>query len=332
MHSPQSLVVNVHQNPFTYLNKPYIFRSTTSVPKCRVCKARHFLKSCPAFQRMTVMERREVIKDKGFCFNCLCTAHTRNFCPSRKKCLVCERNHHTMIHLDETSHASPSQQHGTSNRSGQRSTGNSRRTSAQQTRSETPSPERGPTTSQRRRSALSVSTNTTSPSKSHMKERLSRRSRTHVFLPTALARVLTAHGPEKVRLLLNCGEAQTVFLRRLVDRLGLHTSKRDNKEFCTLNLQSYHDPTAKIQVVGLVQSHFKNTVPKSTTEIKLQSVYDHLTELADPHFFQPNNIEIILANDQLPRILRAGFIQTSSTMPIAQSTMFGWTISGACQY
>lgn len=177
---------------------------------------------------MTVPERREVIKEKGFCFNCLCTAHTRNFCPSRKKCMVCERNHHTLIHLDETSRVSTLRQNGNTNYT------------------KAASPERHPTSSQRRGSTLSVSTNSTNRTRSHMKERLSRRSRTHVFLPTVLARILTSHGPEKVRLLLNSGEAQTVVLRNLVDRLGLHTTGRKDKEFCTLNLQSYHDPSVKI--------------------------------------------------------------------------------------
>lgn len=55
-------------------------------------------------------------------------------------------------------------------------------------------------------------------------------------------------------------------------------------------------------------------------------------ELADPHFCKPTNIEIMIGNDQIPMILKAGLIQTSSNMPIAQSTVFGWTLSGACRY
>lgn len=99
-----------------------------------------------------------------------------------KKFMVCQRNHHTLIHLDETPRVSTS--------------------------------------------TLSVSTNSTNRSRSHMKECLNRRSRTHVFLPTLLA--------------------LTVVLRNLVDRLALHTTGRKDQEFCTLNLKSYHDPSVKI--------------------------------------------------------------------------------------
>lgn len=265
---------------------------------------------------MSVTERREAIKDKGFCFNCLCTAHTRNFCPSRKTCIVCDKNHHTLIHVDATTSCRASHARTIS----QRSTGNTNISRASSKNS---------TPVIRRES--NASHNNSRP-QSHLNERLSRRTRMHIFLPTAMARVLTAHGSDKTRLLLNSGEVHTQVLKKLVDRLQLRTFKKDHKEFPTVNLQSYHDPSAKIQVVGLVKSNFHTNLPKSTTEIKLQSIYDHLSDLADPHFFQPKNVEIILANDYLPRVMKAGLIQTTSTAPLAQSTIFGWVISGSCQY
>lgn len=273
---------------------------------------------------MSVAERREVIKDKGFCFNCLCTAHTRNFCPSRKTCIVCDRNHHTLIHVD----TNPSHRVSNSRTKNHRPNGDRNRSRACSQHT-TPSPERSQETARRRESNVSQTSTRTQP---HINERLSRRTRMHVFLPTAMARILTAQGPEKTRLLFNSGEVHTQILKRLVDRLHLRTIKKDNKDYCTVNLQSYHDSSAKIQVVGLVKDNFNTNLSKSTTEIKLQSIYDHVTDLADPHFFQPKNIEIILANDYLPRVMKAGLIQTTSTTPMAQSTIFGWVISGGCQY
>lgn len=199
-------------------------------------------------------------------------------------------------------------------------------------RQTSPQSERRTQSSQRRSTASTCSTAKSSRPQSYVSERLSGRSRMHVFLPTALARVLTPRGPEKTRLVLNSGAAQTVLLKGLVERLKLQTTKKDNKEYCTINLQSYNDPSAKIQIIGVVRSQLNTTLPEATTEKKLMSIYNHMTDLADPHFFQPSNVEVMIANDQLPRILRAGLIQISSTMPIAQSTVFGWTISGACQY
>ncbi|XP_075168615.1 uncharacterized protein LOC142240775 isoform X1 [Haematobia irritans] len=279
---------------------------TSSSPKCRVCKERHFLKYCSKFLGMPVSERRVIIREKGFCYNCLCTGHTRELCPSRSRCLVCQNNHNTLVHVD----SKPSSRQNNSSGLRKRTSADNRHKDGPVKRRERPS----------------------SRSRSHFNERLSHRSRTHVFLPTALARVVTSNGPAKARMLLSSGQAETIILQSLVDRLHLRTTKRDNLNYCIVNLESYHDPLVKIQITGVVQRSFHTTLPITTKEPKLKSIYDHITDLADPNFLQPTNIEILVANDQLPKILRAGLIQTSSNMPIAQSTVFGWAISGACQY
>ncbi|XP_075151183.1 uncharacterized protein LOC142225292 [Haematobia irritans] len=277
--------------------------SNSSIPTCRICKKRHFVKHCPQFQRMTAIQRRDVIREKGFCFNCLCTAHQRNFCPSRNKCMVCQKNHHTMVHVDTPQQQPPSVQ------------------------SSTPRNRRSSNVSRQIQSVPNRRSR-----QSHLHERLSRRLHTHVFVPTALARVVTSNGPEKVRLLLSTGEAQTTILKGLVDRLKLRTTTRENMKYCTINLESYYDPQVKIQINALVQPRFHNNLPKPTTEPSLKAIYNHINELADPNFYNPVNIEIIIANDLLPGILRAGMIRTSSNMPILQSSIFGWLISGACRY
>ncbi|XP_075145731.1 uncharacterized protein LOC142220456 isoform X1 [Haematobia irritans] len=288
----------------------------SSTPMCRICKKRHFIKHCPHFQRMSAVERRNIIREKGFCFNCLCTAHQRNFCPSRNKCLVCNKNHHTMVHVDNIQQ--PNSQNS-SNVSRSRPLRNAQnRTMSRRCTNNRTRPRRSSSVPHQRQKYLN--------------ERLSRRLSSHVFVPTALARVVTSTGPTKVRLLMSSGETQTVVLQKFVNRLNLSTSVRDHKEYCTINLESYHDPQIKIQITALVKPQFNTTLPKPTSEPSLRTIFDHITDLADPHFFNPTNIELIVANDQLSGILRAGMIQTSSHMPILQSSIFGWTVSGSCRY
>ncbi|XP_075150282.1 uncharacterized protein LOC142224386 [Haematobia irritans] len=282
-----------------------------SLPKCCICQNRHALKDCPEFQRMEVHERRRHMRENRFCFKCLCSSHTRDWCRSRKTCLVCNYNHHTMLHIDD----------------------HQVRTSRSQKPNETVAPmncrsETSTSISKRRQTSRK---RRTSP-KPYVHERLSPRSRVHVFLPTALARVLTPKGPAKARLLLNSAGIQTVMLKSMVQHLKLITTRKDQTEFCTLSLQSYHDASARVQITAAVKTKFDMDLPKSTSVKKLHTVYDHLTSLADPHFFNPSNVEVVIGNDQLAKILLAGLIQTSSSMPIAQSTIFGWVISGACSY
>ncbi|XP_075146315.1 uncharacterized protein LOC142236164 [Haematobia irritans] len=275
-----------------------------SQPKCRICHNRHILKDCPEFQRMDVLERRKHMKEHRFCFKCLCASHTREWCRSRKTCVVCNYNHHTMLHVDDHM-----RRKGRSNKA--------HHDSARKTNRKTPK-----------------ATHTSSVSRSPplVRERLSQRPKRHIFLPTALARVLTSNGPVKARLMLNSAGLETWILKSLVQRLHLRTTRKNNTEFCTLNLQSYYDPTVKIQITGIVKNQFNMALPEATSDKKLQSVYNHLPNLADPHFFKPTDIELVVGNDQLSKILLAGLIQTSSSMPIAQSSVFGWIISGACSY
>ncbi|XP_075155825.1 uncharacterized protein LOC142232178 [Haematobia irritans] len=290
--------------------------NTSSVPKCKVCHERHFLKDCLTFSKMTVIERREITKQKNFCFNCLCASHTREWCPSRKTCIVCNRHHHTMLHTEYTPQSHQQKQ-------------SFLRSIYQKSRR---SPSTSTRTKQNEHNRKAASSQRKSSSKSYVSDRLSNRNRTHIFLPTALARVLSPQGPMKARLILNSGAAQTVISTGLVERLRLPTTYKGNKRFCTINLLSYHDKSAKVQISGEVRSQLNTTFPEATTDKKLMNVYNHLTDLADPNFFNPTNIEIMLANDLIPHILRAGLIQTSTSMPIAQSTVFGWTISGPCHF
>ncbi|XP_075144755.1 uncharacterized protein LOC142219868 [Haematobia irritans] len=291
--------------PFFHILKIIMDKSTSfSQPKCRICHNRHILKDCPEFQRMDVLERRKHMKEHRFCFKCLCASHTREWCRSRKTCVVCNYNHHTMLHVDDHM-----RRKGRSNKA--------HHDSARKTNRKTPK-----------------ATHTSSVSRSPplVRERLSQRPKRHIFLPTALARVLTSNGPVKARLMLNSAGLETWILKSLVQRLHLRTTRKNNTEFCTLNLQSYYDPTVKIQITGIVKNQFNMALPEATSDKKLQSVYNHLPNLADPHFFKPTDIELVVGNDQLSKILLAGLIQTSSSMPIAQSSVFGWIISGACSY
>lgn len=312
-----------------------------SSPKCRVCQNRHHLRLCADFLRMTVAERRNIVLQKSYCFNCLCLGHTSEWCRSRNRCEVCNRNHHTKLHQDDTR-----QRRNRQREQNRRSRSRSRtpvrprspilpRSPVLPVRQSPPSPtgplHRSRSVRRRERSSRPSHSNVDRSRPRSISERLSIRSTQHIFLPTALARVLAPGGTDSTRLLLNSGAAQTIILKSLVDRVNLHTTHKEGKEFCTMNLQSFNDKSVKVQITGLVRQHLNTPLPEKTTDKRLAEIYNHIPDLADPNFHSPVSVEILLANDQMSKILKAGLIQTSTNMPIAQSTVFGWTISGACQ-
>ncbi|XP_044314742.1 trichohyalin-like [Drosophila rhopaloa] len=52
--------------------------------------------------------------------------------------------------------------------------------------------------------------------------------------------------------------------------------------------------------------------------------------LADERFYLPATISIILGADMYPNVMRPGFLKLQDGLPVAQSTVFGWVVSGAC--
>ncbi|CAG7720501.1 unnamed protein product [Allacma fusca] len=68
--------------------------------KCRICNDSHLTFKCPTFHKQTIPERRETIKRKNLCFNCLGHGHKTTSCSSSFTCKKCKKKHHTMVHLD----------------------------------------------------------------------------------------------------------------------------------------------------------------------------------------------------------------------------------------
>nr|CAI5849665.1 unnamed protein product [Callosobruchus analis] len=79
----------------------YVNRSN-NVLKCILCNGTHLLYKCPAFLGKTPQERYNFAKSKNLCLNCLSTIHRSQQCKSSKKCLTCNRFHHTLLHLGTT--------------------------------------------------------------------------------------------------------------------------------------------------------------------------------------------------------------------------------------
>ncbi|XP_059216885.1 uncharacterized protein LOC131994950 isoform X1 [Stomoxys calcitrans] len=288
-----------------------------SSQKCKVCQDRHHLRFCLIFNKMTVLERVKVAKEKGYCFNCLCGSHTREWCRSRNACAVCNRNHHTKLHVDGTNEPKK-QAHCNKPYSYQKQSSHEFLSSRTQSKTH---------------KANSSHQKPKSQAEGYqIRQRLGGRSKKHVFMPTALARAITIVGANKTRILLNSGATETVILKSFVKNNQFQTTKRNDKEYCTVNLQSFHDSAVKIQIHGLVQSKFTSPLPEKVQDRILENTYSHLPDLADPHFYHPVNIDIMVGNDELAKVLKAGLIQTASHMPIAQSTVFGWVISGARYY
>ena len=68
--------------------------------KCPLgCKAKHLVSTCPMYQKSTVDEKWEIVKQNNGCRKCLRVHHT-NSCkiPDGTTCDKCTRHHHRSLH------------------------------------------------------------------------------------------------------------------------------------------------------------------------------------------------------------------------------------------
>ncbi|XP_046145702.1 uncharacterized protein LOC123989029 [Osmia bicornis bicornis] len=77
-------------------------RSTTHVistsMQCPACQDSHPLYTCKPFKELDHKQKRLIIQKTGRCYNCLATGHRVQNC-TRKRCQICDKLHHTLLHI-----------------------------------------------------------------------------------------------------------------------------------------------------------------------------------------------------------------------------------------
>lgn len=264
--------------------------STTAVP-CFVCNELHILRKCPKFLAMSTFERRNIIQGKTVCFNCLANDHFVNKCSSRHNCR-CGQRHHTLIHIDN---AQP------------------------------------PTAIQ------ATATHVTSDS---VQMHLANLAHRQILLSTAIVQVQNSQGQLiELRALIDKGSEASLITQRALKQLNLpelsvkatisgisDVPASSCNKVVHLNLHSKVNDY-EIDVSAFVMKKLTNLLPQ-------KMVYDvnwsHIAELplADPQFYKPDKIDLLLGSDVYSEIIRDG-LRKCKGLPTAQNTEFGWILMGA---
>ncbi|XP_065075682.1 uncharacterized protein LOC135699370 [Ochlerotatus camptorhynchus] len=72
--------------------------SESSSPKCVSCSGSHYISNCPAFTKLTLDKRFQIVNSKKLCSNCLRRDHYSRDCTSTFRCRTCSKKHHTLLH------------------------------------------------------------------------------------------------------------------------------------------------------------------------------------------------------------------------------------------
>ena len=276
----------------------------TSTNKCAFCANTHFITQCNSFKDKTSSERQAFVNNKKLCFNCL-GFHPISNCRSERRCIICNKQHHTLLHEDTSTNAHVS------------ATGASHNHVAFT----------GPSFAVNSELRLSLVAQSSS-----IKPTL---------LATALVKLRGADGRlHTARAMIDPGSQSSfvseVLLRKLqqpysaakvpLSGIGGY-SHIPAKGHATLQLTSAFNPKAHLQLNALVLPF----ISKYSHSIrKLNSAWSHLKglELADDFRETPCEIDILLGADVFPEILLDGLIKGPPGTPMAQRTILGWIISG----
>ncbi|XP_062707261.1 uncharacterized protein LOC134287949 [Aedes albopictus] len=72
----------------------------SAVQQCTICDGSHVTYKCLMFNGLSVSDRLAKVKQKNVCYNCLRSGHSVKNCPSKKSCSMCNKRHHTLLHLE----------------------------------------------------------------------------------------------------------------------------------------------------------------------------------------------------------------------------------------
>ncbi|CAB0036225.1 unnamed protein product [Trichogramma brassicae] len=272
---------------------------------CAQCSGDHYVGHCTSFTNLEPKDRKNLVIRSHLCFNCLRPGHAARICPSRSTCQVCNAMHHTLLH-----EGGPKR--GAAHDGGE-------------------PPEKTPRMSlvtQEDNRAINPAAGTVNSLPSRL-----------TVLPTALVRI---SGPQRqiitVRSLFdNCSEVSLIAhalalklqapiqeVNTEISVIGGGVAQRSQRRV-TIHL---HLPGARtpITIEASCLRHLGITTPAK--RLPLEAVPTKMRGvLADPHFYKPGSVDLLLGANVLPSLMREGLQQFNGL--IAQNTLAGWIVWGS---
>ncbi|XP_066145931.1 uncharacterized protein [Euwallacea fornicatus] len=295
--------------------------------KCFLCKAQtHRIYACSKFLSLSPEERSKVVKNGRACINCLASGHWSINCKSASTCKTCHKKHNTLLHLPDSSVEQTNPSNLARERDHSQSSHVSRRkehpthsitTVSQQGQSHTGIDNHQPPAS------LSVS------SQSH-----------EVLLGTAIVMLYDSHKrPVEARCLLDSGSQLSFVTEGLVKRLNLSTQVKPlqitgisqnssiTKEITDLYFYPRLDRSQQFKTTCAVLKKITCQQPQFPINPHLIPV-PHNIQLADPTYYNPAEIEILLGADIYYNLITDGNIKLGAQLPVLQNTRLGYIIAG----
>lgn len=268
---------------------PRFQASIATITSCPFCKGDHFIFKCHSFLKLPVSERQQEVKKLRLCFNCLRANHQKGECKAQT-CKRCFGKHNTLLHKEQITHENSKQ-------------------------------------------IVSIEQPSTSATCTNAV------INTHVLLSTAIVIVKDNQGNHHTcRALLDSGSQSHFITSQLCKTLklpikdintsisGIGQKHTTALQQTTISMKSRVN-AYETKLNCLILPKIVDTIPSSYIKSSALQIPASI-KLADPQFYEPGPIDLLIGADLYLSLLCVGQIQYFHSQPIYQKTKLGWIISG----
>lgn len=304
LESVEESEINKNKTSNNKLNKQKSFAVTSndcnngsnkgSSSNCPMCKQSHVLFKCDSFRKLSSDVRNQKAKECKVCLNCLNPDHSENKCKLWVRCKYCKAKHNTLLHVDKDNEP--------------------------------------PTSNQ-------ITDNVTLTAKA-----IQNTTSSTVLLSTARVKVRDSSGRSHVaRVLLDNGSTANFITKELCGKLGSLKRNVNSKitginqqtckstQSCFLTLESYsgnYKTTIDCLVLLLFSiPEITKSLPSTLIDISTIPLPSGIC-LADPYYYKPSGVDILLGAEQFWNILGTNTIILGKYQPRLYESKLGWLISG----
>lgn len=227
--------------------------------RCRLCQGSHPLRLCEAFLKMDVEKRLQAVSLFDYCPNCLAHVHSEKSCFHKTGCHICSKQHHTLLHSEESSRDKRSRETSTLSRV------------SRIKRDNTPNRRDGISTTSQNDSISSIVSRHLVP-----------------LLPTANVIVVSNNNRQTIRALIDVCSEHSRIEQQLADTLQLKTYQL-NATYAILMLTAKHDRQFRVAVDARIVGRLPMKTPSASLNSSVLDKFSHLL-LPDDFFYVSQGI------------------------------------------
>lgn len=288
---------------FSRSSHTFVHSSST----CCFCgSSEHNIANCSAFSNLVVSERFNFVKRNGHCINCLNKGHRVSKCPSKSRCRVCKSSHHTLLHIYSRPENAASSMNNSihANQPG----------------------------------SFSLTNQCETENNNNLASFITRAFK-RALIPTAVVLIKDSCGVfQPVRALLDsCSEINFISeetAKRLHLKFQPYTQEVSGIGEVRTKIKSFVDVTVKSRLNSFewsskfaVTKSISSRQPGEFIETSQWEILKSL-QLADPLFYKPQHIDLLISTEIFLNLLVQGKISLGDGKPTLQNTVFGWIVGG----